>query len=48
MLYITGDTHGDYARFNTKELRSLGADDTLIICGDFGFIWDGEKKKNRY
>lgn len=40
MLYITGDTHGDYNDFidRTKKLE-LTPDDTVIICGDFGFIF---------
>lgn len=41
MIYITGDLHGDSRRFQTKELRRLKKTDTLIVCGDFGFVWDG-------
>ncbi|MCH5196363.1 MAG: metallophosphoesterase [Oscillospiraceae bacterium] len=41
MIYITGDTHGDFSRFKDPKLRKLGKNDALIICGDFGFIWDG-------
>lgn len=40
MIYITGDTHGDFASFSAKRLRSAGMeltqDDYIIICGDFG------------
>ncbi len=46
MLRITGDTHGDLARINFAENYKnipLGEGDTLIICGDFGFIFDGGK-----
>ncbi len=43
MIYITGDTHGDFKRrFNTDsfpEQKSMTKDDYLIICGDFGGIW---------
>ena len=48
MVYITGDTHGDISVFKNPKLRKLGEDDILIICGDFGFLWDGsdEEKKN--
>ena len=46
MIYITGDTHGDFKRrFNTDsfpEQKSMTKDDYLIICGDFGGIWDQE------
>lgn len=41
MIYITGDTHGDYNDFQYR-LRSLpvGSGDTVIVCGDFGFVWE--------
>jgi hypothetical protein len=42
-IYITGDTHGDLARF--KKCKMLKKGDFLLICGDFGFIWDGGKKE---
>lgn len=47
MVYITGDTHGDISRFSAPELKKLAKGDTLIICGDFGFIWSGEKKEQK-
>ena len=47
MVYITGDTHGDYRRFNDPRLRSLRREDILIVCGDFGFIWDGSRAEER-
>ena len=40
MIYVTGDTHGDIKRFRKRELKKLSAKDYLIICGDFGFLWD--------
>lgn len=43
MIYITGDTHGDISRFRDSITRKLRRDDTLIVCGDFGFIWDGSR-----
>ena len=45
MIYITGDTHGDIERFNDKALKKLTAADILIVCGDFGFVWQGGKKE---
>ncbi|MCL2634034.1 MAG: metallophosphoesterase [Oscillospiraceae bacterium] len=45
MIYITGDTHGDISRFKKPMFRKIRKRDTLIICGDFGFIWDGSKKE---
>ena len=40
MLYITGDTHGNFWEFyeRTKKLVLTEAD-TVIVCGDFGFVW---------
>ena len=45
-IYITGDTHGDFHRFsadNFPEGKTLTKEDYVIICGDFGGIWDVEK-----
>ena len=47
MVYITGDTHGDISFFNNPALKKLTEDDTLIICGDFGFIWDRNEKEKK-
>lgn len=46
MVCITGDTHGDLTRMNHKRIRRLKKKDALIICGDFGFIWQGGAKEN--
>ncbi|MBQ3266271.1 MAG: metallophosphoesterase [Ruminococcus sp.] len=43
MIYITGDTHGDIEIFSERRLDHLKKGDTLIITGDFGFIWDDSK-----
>lgn len=45
MIYVTGDTHGDLSRFKDPALKKLGRGDILIICGDFGFIWNGSKRE---
>src|SRR5699024_7256657 len=45
MIYLTGDLHGDLERFKSKEMKKLTKGDTLIVCGDFGFVWDGSKKE---
>jgi len=44
-IFITGDTHGDNSihKLNTKNFPiqyKLTKEDYVIICGDFGFIWD--------
>ena len=45
-IFITGDTHGevDISKLNSKKFpqgKNLTRDDYVIICGDFGGIWDG-------
>ena len=45
MIFITGDVHGDKSRFQRMKNVHLKKTDTLIVCGDFGFIWDGSKKE---
>lgn len=47
MIYITGDTHGDLSRFDNPLVKKLKSGDNLIICGDFGFIWEGNEKEYR-
>lgn len=42
MIYITGDCHLDYHKFNIKnfpEQKDFSQNDYIIICGDFGY-WD--------
>lgn len=41
MIYLTADTHGEIHRFDSSRMRGMKTGDTLIVCGDFGFIWDG-------
>ncbi len=47
MIYVTGDTHGDLSRFESAAAKTLKKGDTLIVCGDFGFIWDNSKKEQK-
>ena len=49
MIYITGDTHSDFKRFNTKsfpEQKTLNKTDYIIICGDFGGVWDNSEREH--
>ena len=48
MIYITGDMHGNAEKLSKTELSMLTAKDTLIICGDFGFIWNNDVKENQF
>lgn len=43
MIYVTGDMHAVASRFDDPRLRKLKKGDTLIVCGDFGFLWNGSK-----
>ena len=49
MVFVTGDTHGDWkSRLNKyvfPEGVELTKDDYVIICGDFG-IWDDSPREN--
>ena len=48
-IYITGDTHGDQELMRdiiTKSAPNSG--DTLIICGDFGFLFWNSPDENDY
>lgn len=47
MIYVTGDIHGDFSRFKDPMLRKLQKQDALIVCGDFGFLWDGSVKEKK-
>lgn len=50
MIYVTGDTHGgiDIAKLNSQnfpEQKRLTKEDYVIICGDFGFVWNGGQEE---
>lgn len=47
MVYVTGDMHGDPQRLKDPALHSLRRGDTLLVCGDFGFIWDGSSAEEK-
>lgn len=41
MIYVTGDTHGEYNEFLNRIYQfPITKEDTVIVCGDFGFVWD--------
>ena len=53
MIYLTGDTHGDFRRFSTRifpEQKQMTKDDYVIILGDFGGVWsaDPEEPMEKY
>ena len=50
MIYATGDTHGNFQRFDAKyfpEQAGMTKDDYMIICGDFGGVWDSSNKEKQ-
>ncbi|WP_044937857.1 metallophosphoesterase [Pseudobutyrivibrio sp. LB2011] len=53
MVFITGDCHSDFSKFNTKNFpiqKEMTKDDYVIICGDFGGVWNvaTESKEETY
>jgi len=51
MIFVCGDTHGeiDFHKLNSKnwpEGKALTKDDYLIVCSDFGLIWDLQESRN--
>lgn len=48
MIYVTGDTHGVQERFSDPKLKKLKRGDYLIVCGDFGFVWDGSAAEKAF
>ena len=47
MIYFTGDTHGDtdIHKLNAKNFpiqAELTKDDFMVICGDFGLVWNND------
>ena len=47
MIYITGDCHRNFERFNRSifpEQKEMTKDDYVIVCGDFGGVWNKGKE----
>lgn len=50
MIYVTGDIHGeiDIRKLSTDRFpqqKDLTKDDYVVICGDFGLVWDGSNSE---
>ena len=48
-VYATGDCHGNFRRFGRKyfpEQANLARNDFVIICGDFGGLWESSAEEN--
>ena len=49
MIYITGDTHGDQYRFIYSKREKTWTDaDTVIVCGDFGYLFLNDRSENAF
>ena len=47
MIYITGDCHAEFHKLNKEnfpEQKEMTKEDYVIICGDFGGVWDAEQE----
>lgn len=51
MIWITGDTHGDFSRLFGQAFLPAGyrpsRRDLLIVCGDFGGLWHDSPQERR-
>ena len=50
-IFITGDTHGEFSRLHPAafpEQSNLTKEDYIIICGDFGGVWDGSDTEQQW
>jgi len=47
MLYITGDVHADMKEFQNRAFGRVKKTEAVIVCGDFGILWEGGKAENR-
>lgn len=47
MIYVTGDCHGNFRRFQSEcfpEQANMTKDDTVVITGEFGGVWFGDSR----
>ena len=53
MIYVTGDTHGgaDIKKLGSRHFtggKNLTKKDYVLIAGDFGFVWDGGRRDQKW
>lgn len=51
MIYVTGDTHGSFERFasrNFPDQKMMTRDDLVIVCGDFGGVWSDSPEERHW
>ncbi len=47
MFFVTGDVHGDIKDFESRKFGHIKKTDFIVICGDFGMIWNGSKEEKK-
>ncbi len=49
MIYVTGDIHGgiDLRKLLDKRFRKLTKDDYILICGDFGLVYNWKRESGK-
>jgi hypothetical protein len=47
LFFVTGDVHGDLKDFNSRKFGRIKKTDYVVVCGDFGLLWNGTKDELR-
>ncbi|MDR3552193.1 MAG: hypothetical protein P4L75_03630 [Clostridia bacterium] len=47
MFYVTGDVHADIEGFKKRGFQGIRQKDCIVICGDFGLIWNGSEQERK-
>ena len=48
LIWLTGDKHGQITPFSeNSKYKKIKKNDTLIVCGDFGFLWNKSKQETK-
>ena len=50
MIYVTGDCHGEWSRFDEDifpEQKEMSRNDYVVVLGDFGIWADTKEEKER-
>ena len=46
MIFVTGDKHAQIEPFiNNSDFKNVKKGDIVIVCGDFGFLWDKSEQE---
>ena len=49
MIFVTGDCHSEFQKLSTAafpEQREMTKEDIVIVCGDFGAVWNADGVSN--